>query len=143
MPSLGLPLIKAKSDTGARTSSLHAFAIDPFEKDGQEWVRFKIHPIQQDKTVEIVCEKPVCARRKVKNSGGIVTNRYIISVEAEMAGQKHEIQLTLANRDTMAYRMLIGRQAMTKFDCVVDPAANLLHGDFESEGLRSLYQNYI
>lgn len=139
MPTIGLPLIKAKTDTGARTSSLHAFSITPFEKNDMEWVRFKIHPIQQNKDFEVTCEMPVYARRKVKNSGGMVTNRYIIAVEAELAGQKQQILLTLADRDSMAYRMLIGRQAMSKFGCVVDPAENLLHGEYTARDVLMLY----
>jgi hypothetical protein len=112
LPELGLPQLKAKIDTGARTSCLHAFSITEFTKDNQCWVRFGIHPHQNDTHAEFFCEAPVLDKRPVTDSGGHTEERYVIETTIELAGQRWPIEITLSNRDTMLFRMLLGRTAM-------------------------------
>ncbi|WP_028115833.1 ATP-dependent zinc protease [Ferrimonas senticii] len=112
LPELGLPNIKAKVDTGAKTCALHAFRVEPFDRDGKQWVRFAIHPLQDDTETEVICEAPVSDRREVTNSGGSTELRYVISSRMVVGGQEFEAELTLTNRDSMRFRMLLGRNAM-------------------------------
>lgn len=112
LPDLGLPHIKAKIDTGARTSCLHAFHVEPFEKEGEQWVRFGMHPNQDDIETEIFCEARVIDQRIVSDSGGHKEQRYVIASELVVNDQRWSIEITLTNRDTMKFRMLLGRTAM-------------------------------
>ena len=132
LPDLGLPVIKAKVDTGARTSCLHAFSVEPFEKSGKEWVRFGIHPNQDDTETEVFCEAEIIDKRMVTDSGGHKEERYVISTDLELAGQRWPIEVTLTNRDTMLFRMLIGRTAMGK-RIVVQPSKSFLLGKAEPQ----------
>ena len=132
LPKLGLPEIKAKIDTGARTSCLHAFSVEPFNKDGQEWVRFGIHPHQDDNETEIYCEAELFDKRKVSDSGGHTEERYVIKTELVLAQQSWDIEITLTNRDTMLFRMLLGRTALNN-KAIVNPAKSYLVGDNTSE----------
>ncbi len=122
LPQIGLPLIKAKCDTGARTSALHAFDIHTFAKKGSPWVRFRIHPLQGTSTLTIDCEAPVVDRRLVTDSGGKGEKRLVIETFATVGEVTRAIEITLTNREKMAFRMLLGRQAMEKFGFAVDPA---------------------
>jgi len=132
LPELGLPAIKAKVDTGARTSCLHAFSVEPFEKLGKEWVRFGIHPNQDDTQTEVFCEAEIIDKRMVTDSGGHQEERFVISTELELAGQRWPIEVTLTNRDTMLFRMLLGRTAMGN-KIVVHPGKSFLLGKAEPE----------
>jgi len=127
LPELGLPLIKAKIDTGAKTSCLHAFSVEPFEKDGQQWVRFGMHPNQKDADTEIYCEAEVVDERDVTDSGGHKEKRFVISTLLVIGTQHWSIELTLTNRDNMVYRMLLGRSAMKK-RLIVRPESSFLLG---------------
>lgn len=127
LPDLGLPHIKAKIDTGARTSCLHAFSVDPFEKNGKEWVRFGIHPHQDDIDTEVYCEAEASDKRIVSDSGGHKEERYVITTALEMGEQRWPIEITLTNRDTMLFRMLLGRTAMEN-KVIVNPAKSFLLG---------------
>lgn len=127
LPELKLPMIKAKIDTGARTSCLHAFSVDPFEKAGKKWVRFGIHPHQDDTDTEVYCEAEVIDERIVSDSGGHKENRYVISTTIVMADQSWPIEITLTNRDNMRFRMLLGRTAMAN-RVIVHPSESYLLG---------------
>ena len=127
LPGLGIDHIKVKVDTGARTSALHAFFVDPFIKDNEEWVRFGIHPIQQNSQYAIECEMPVKDRRVVSDSGGHREERYIIETILHMGEHAWSAELTLTDRDSMRFRMLLGRTALEdRF--LVNPAASYKFG---------------
>ena len=112
LPALGVARIKAKIDTGARSSSLHAFHLESFRRDGAEWVRFEIYPRQRSTKITVQAEAPVLEYRNVVSSGGHATIRPVVLTEVELLGQRWTIELTLANRDSMGFRMLLGRQAL-------------------------------
>jgi len=131
LPKLGLPAIKAKVDTGAKTSCLHAFSIEPFSKDGMEWVRFGMHPHQKNTETEFYCEAEVFDKRTVTDSGGHKEERYVIKSDLIIDNQCWPIEITLTNRDTMLFRMLLGRTAL-KNKAIVNPAKSFLFGDEES-----------
>ena len=125
LPDLGIEKIKAKVDTGARTSCIHAFNIESFDRNGEHWVRFWVHPLQQDTVTEVVSEAKVADVRTVSDSGGHREQRYVIVTELHMAGKSWPIEVTLTNRDTMTFRMLLGRTAMEN-RLVVDPVLSHL-----------------
>ncbi|MEZ6123697.1 MAG: ATP-dependent zinc protease [Planctomycetaceae bacterium] len=112
LPDLGIDGVKAKIDTGARSSSLHAFDIRTFERDDRQFVRFRVHPIQRNSSKTVTCEAEVLEVRKVRSSNGHVQKRLVIVTTVEALGQSWPIELTLANRDAMGFRMLLGREAI-------------------------------
>jgi hypothetical protein len=127
LPELGIPEIKAKIDTGARTSTLHAYRITPFEKDGRAFVRFLVHPVQRRRLPEIECVAPLAGRRAIRDSGGKTEHRYIVLTRLRVGDDMSEIELTLTNRDQMSFRMLVGRAAIRgRFD--VDPGRSFRTG---------------
>jgi hypothetical protein len=126
LPDLGLIAIKGKVDTGAKTSSLHAYDIHLVEKDGKTYVDFKVHPIQHDFSIVINCRALLVDKRHVTDSGGHKEERYVIRTTMILSGIKKRIELTLTNRRTMKYRMLIGRAALKHF--YIDPTQSYLAG---------------
>ena len=112
LPDLGIPAIKAKIDTGARTSALHVFNLQEFVANGRRMVRFGIHPLQRRKDIQRFCEAPVLERRRVKDSGGHIEKRYVIRTTAVIGSVSWPIDITLTNRDPMLFRMLLGRTAV-------------------------------
>jgi hypothetical protein len=125
LPSLGIEKINAKIDTGARSSCLHAFRVESFQKNGAHWVRFWIHPDQHNTTFETVCEAAVIDERIVRDSGGHEESRYVIQSEVAIGGERWPIEITLTNRENMAFRMLLGRTAMHN-RIIVDPVKSFL-----------------
>jgi len=113
LPELGLPAIKAKIDTGARTSALHAHDIEVFGSDAKPKVRFNVHPVAGNEDIVITCSAPIIDRREVTSSNGESELRYVISTNLDVAGQSWPIDVTLTNRAGMTSRMLLGRQALT------------------------------
>ncbi len=127
LPDLGLTLIKAKVDTGARTSTLHAFYVDTFHRGGQLYARFGVHPLQRRADVVIHGEAPVIDQRNVSDSGGHREQRYIIETRLLLGGREWPIELTLTNRESMLFRMLLGRTAIAG-NALVDPARSFVNG---------------
>lgn len=128
LPELGIPAIRAKTDTGARTSALHTFHLETFEgEDGQLKVRFGVHPVRQRTDVEIFCIADVIDRRVVRSSSGQARERIVIHTPVRLGNQAWPIEITLTNRDKMKFRMLLGRTAMAG-RVLVDPDASYLLG---------------
>lgn len=127
LPNLGLFAVKAKIDTGAKTSSLHAFDIHVEDnKKGKSYVYFKVHPLQNEMGLITSCRALLVDQRTVTDSGGHKEERYVIRTTFVMAGIRKKIELTLSNRETMKYRMLIGREALAQY--YIDPSQSYLSG---------------
>lgn len=127
LPDLDIEWIKAKIDTGARTSSLHAFDVIEFERDGEDWVRFSVRPWQENDADAIVHETRVHDRRAVRSSSGHAENRVVVILRLRLVGAEVDAEVTLTNRDEMGFRMLVGREALRR-GYVVDPARSYLGG---------------
>ncbi len=112
LPELNISAIKAKVDTGARTSCLHTFGIEEYEKNDEKWVKFWVHPIQDDSVTEQECHAKVIDMRTVRDSGGHETFRYVILTTLIIGKMRYPIEMTLTARDNMQFRMLLGRTAM-------------------------------
>jgi hypothetical protein len=127
LPDLAIGYIKAKVDTGAKTSALHAYFVQLYERDGTPWVRFGIHPLQSSTSASVECNAPVKAMRLVTDSGGHAEMRPVIETTLMLAGKARKLELTLTDRETMRFRMLLGRRAL-KRHFVVDAAKSFLLG---------------
>jgi hypothetical protein len=137
LPKLGIPAIKAKLDTGARTSALHTFAIEPFETKGRIRVRFGIHPLQKRRDIELFCTAEVFDRRVVTDSGGHRELRYVIRTPVSLGNRVWPIEITLSNRDTMMFRMLLGRSAMQE-GFLIAPHSSYLTGRLLAKSYKTL-----
>ena len=120
LPGLDVPAIKAKVDTGARTSALHAWKVEPFTHGGAPWVRFHLHPLQRNSELSLVRTAAVADRRMVSDSGGHRERRYVIESDVLIGTVRRRIEMTLTDRDTMLFRMLLGRQAMRGLRVIPD-----------------------
>jgi ribosomal protein S6--L-glutamate ligase len=109
---LGIPAIKAKVDTGARTSAIHAVNIKPYHRNGNLYVSFDVTPIQGDDDTVVHCHRPVIDERMIMSSNGHKEHRYVIETPMSLGGETWDVELTLSNRDPLRYRMLLGIQAM-------------------------------
>ncbi|CAM2986772.1 30S ribosomal protein S6--L-glutamate ligase [Flavobacterium frigoris] len=139
-PELGIPTIKARVDSGAKTSALHAINIAPFIKNETNWVRFDINPIQNNLKTVIHCEAPLIDKRIVKSSSGFREQRYVIQTNLKIGESIWPIEMTLTNRDSMGFRMLLGREAMSG-RVLVDPEQQYLLGQPTTDNLKELYKN--
>jgi hypothetical protein len=123
---MGIGRIKAKVDTGARTSCLHAFYVDRFRRNQRDMVRFGVHPLQRSDAEIVHCEAPILDQRTVSDSGGHRELRYVINTRLVLYGFDEPVELTLTNRDSMRFRMLLGRTALSAAGFCVDPARSYL-----------------
>ncbi len=127
LPALDVPWVKAKLDTGARTSAIHAYETEEFERDGVDWVRFDVHPWQRSALDSVHVELPVVDRRVVRSSTGHEEERLVVVTSIGVVGCRLDAELTLTNRDEMGFRMLVGREAM-RGALLVDPARSYVGG---------------
>jgi len=140
LPDLGVPAIKTKVDTGARTSALHAFRLRQWHRDGDVWVTFEVHPEQRSLRGAIAVECPVAGWRRVRSSNGLVQHRPVIRTAIALAGLRWPVDITLTNRDEMGFRMLIGRAAI-RHRFIVDPSRSFVGGTLEP--LDSLHERRL
>ncbi len=127
LPELGVTGLKAKVDTGATTSALHASKLVSFERDGAEWVRFEIHPRQRSRTPSVTVELPVVDHRRVRSSSGETEVRPVVHTMLKIGDRVTPIDVTLTRRDSMGFRMLIGRRALRR-RYLVNPSRSFLAG---------------
>jgi len=125
LPDFNIKRIKAKIDTGARTSALHASKITPFTKDGAAYVRFVVHPLQRKRKPSATCVALVIDHRRIMDSGGRSEERYVVRTVLTLGQTQWPVELSLTNRDQLGFRMLIGRQALRR-RYVVDPARSFV-----------------
>lgn len=127
LPELNVEKLRCKVDTGAKTSALHAFYVEPYEEHGIAKVRFGLHPDENSTSTEKHCEAVVIDQRSVTDSGGHSEQRFVIQTAVVLGAETWPIQLTLTNRDTMRHRMLLGRTAIMD-NFLVDSGAQHLMG---------------
>lgn len=127
LPGAGVPWIKAKLDTGARTSAIHAFDVEEFTRDGEAWVRYSIHPWQRSVEDAVITESRVVDRRHIRSSSGHAQERYVVHMDIALFERTVTAEVTLSSRDEMGFRLLIGRQAL-RGGFVVDPGRSYLGG---------------
>lgn len=139
LPDLHLPAIKAKVDTGAKTSAIHAFNIKVIKKKSVPYVRFDVHPLQADNDTIISCCRPVIDRRYVMSSNGSKEHRYVIATRIKIGHLMWVIQVTLSNRDPLRYRMLLGREALGN-QFLIDPSLSCNQGRMNKRAVRTLYK---
>ena len=138
---LNIPYIKARIDSGAKTSSLHALNIQPYQKDGQNWVSFDVYPIQNDGKRRVKCNALVTDKRFVKSSTGNREQRFVIQTFMTIGDHTWSIEITLTNRDSMGYRMLFGREAM-KGRLIVDPEKSFSLGNISDSTVVASYEKF-
>lgn len=126
-PEWGVPAVKVKIDTGARTSALHAADLEIFERDGQQFAKFSVHPWQRSERDSVEVEAVLLDQREVTSSSGEASVRPVVTAVIDLDGTPETIELTLTRRDDMGFRMLLGRKAMEGRH-IVNPAASYLHG---------------
>lgn len=112
LPDLGIPFIKSKVDTGAKSSSLHALQLETYMRDGEEYIRFLVPPYQRSERGAVRCDLPLHDRRVVRSSSGDASERYVIQTTVRWKGRSWLVDVTLANRTKMAFRMLLGRETL-------------------------------
>lgn len=139
LPDLGLPAIKAKIDTGAKTSALHAYDIQTHIKDDAEYITFTIHPIQGNNNLERTCTAPLLDQRTITSSNGEREKRYVIATPMTFGQITINAELTLTSRHNMAFRMLLGREALKKAGFIVDSSKIFTQGKIKDAA--SLYEN--
>lgn len=141
-PDLNIPAIKARIDSGAKTSALHAFNIHLTHRGDISWVRFDVHPIQGNRRIIVTCESPLLDKRRIKSTSGVSETRYVIRQTLKIGEEQWPVELTLTNRDSMGYRMILGREAMEgRF--LIDPAGSLLLGAMEDQNPEKFYDSPV
>ncbi|WP_350286835.1 30S ribosomal protein S6--L-glutamate ligase [uncultured Croceitalea sp.] len=138
---LGIPAIKARVDSGAKTSSIQANKIKIFNKDLEDWVRFEVNPIQDNRSITLLCQAKLVDMRSVKSSQGISEERPVIKTMVSLGTETFEVELTLANRDTMEYRMLLGREALNG-RYLVNPSKSFIQGQLSDAEIKEKYRPF-
>lgn len=138
LPAFHIPAIKAKMDTGAKTSAIHAFNIKPFHHQGRLHVKFALYPLQANQDILRVCSAEVIDQRWVMSSNGHKENRFVIQTSISMAETIWDIELTLSDRDPLKFRLLLGRAALAE-RVVIDPSRRLCLGKLTQEQAYGLY----
>jgi len=138
LPRLKIPAIRARIDSGAKTSSVHAINIKEFYKVGERWVSYEIHPLRKHTNIFIKCESKVVDYRMIKSSTGVSQPRYVIQTQIEMGGKQWLIEMTLANRRSMGYQMLLGREAMIN-RILINPAEDFCLTRYSKKQIRNFY----
>jgi hypothetical protein len=133
LPDIGIPAIKAKIDTGARTSSLHTYMLERYAKEGKDMVRFQIHPLQKRSDISITCESEIIDMRVVKDSGGHEEERIFIQTPVQLGENKWNIEISLTSRENMLFRMLVGRMALISGGLKVDPSVRYSAGKTKTD----------
>lgn len=140
LPQLKVPAVKVKIDTGAKTSSLHAFNIEKVRRNKRDYASFEVHPLQGNNLLLIHCTAPIIDVRGVMSSNGIVEQRLVIKTPLVLGTEKWDIELTLSNRDPLRFRMLLGREAL-KGKVFIDPSKTLVVRKYKERELLKLYKN--
>lgn len=140
LPDLHLPAIKAKIDTGAKTSALHAFNIKPVKKRHAKFVRFDIHPLQSDDKTLVSCIAPLIDERHIMSSSGHIEHRYVILTTLVMGEEQWKIEVTLSNRDPLRYRLLLGREALNS-RVLIDPSLSCHQKKIKHKKALKLYHS--
>ena len=138
LPELNVPTIKVKIDTGAKTSALHAFDINPIKIADKDFVEFNIRPIQNNNTIIRACRAEIVDIRKIKSSNGLSEQRIVIRTSISIGTNKWSINITLTNRDIMKHRMLLGREAMRHV--LVNPAGQFHQGRYTNQEVQKHYE---
>lgn len=137
LPNLNLPAVKVKVDTGAKTSALHSFDIQRYRSNSIDMVKFLVNPVQKNTQLVVECHSPILDQRAVIDSGGHKEVRYVIESLISIGNKSWSIELSLTNRDTMQFRMLLGRRAMEQC-AIVKPGASYLNGKLDHQTLYNL-----
>lgn len=140
--NLNVPAVKARIDSGAKTSSIQATNITKFRRNNENWVRFEIQPISENRSISIECEAKVIDVRSVKSSSGITEKRFVIKSDITLDNDTWEVELTLANRDVMEFKMLLGREAM-KDKLIVNPSIEFVFGDMSQNTINDYYKHLV
>ena len=138
LPDLSVPAIKAKIDTGAKTSSLHAVNIKKIKRSGRVYVKYDVYPIQNNDEVIVSCQSRVIDERFIMSSNGHKEHRCVISTTLCLGDQMWPIEISLADRDALRYKMLLGREALSQCT-LIDPGASCCQGRVSKNMLRALY----
>jgi hypothetical protein len=140
LPDLGIPKVKAKIDSGALTSSLHAFELETGAGDDAEMVQFKIHPVRKRDDIVLTCTAPIVDRRVVRDSGGHQEQRIVVESSLQFGPFDLFTQFTLTSRDDMLFRMLLGRRALKAGGMLVDVSQSYIHGRFRARNYVQLLE---
>lgn len=139
LDKLGIPAIKAKIDTGAKTSALHAVDICPYVQKKIQKVSFLLYPLQANDDLKIRCHANVIDERFVISSNGHKEHRYVIKTTISLSNESWDIELTLSNRDPLRFRMLLGREAL-KNKVIINPGRTLCQGRLNKQTIKKMYQ---
>lgn len=142
LPDLHVPAIKVKIDTGARTSAIHAFNIEPVMRQGIKYVHFDILPLQTNGDILIACKAPILDERYIMSSNGHKEHRYVIATQLRLNQELWNIELTLSNRDPLRFRMLLGREALSN-RVLIHPGITCHQGKVSKQQLRKIYQKFL